>query len=167
MPQRYPPALGTRIGSRTRVGVAHRTGGKPSRARCAVDHRNLVLALPGALGGLLCAFGLQRLFVWLRPEFLSRIDTIGLNLPVLTVAIGTATLTVLICTWLPLHHAVGVAPHDLLRGGASGVVQPVALRGRLTMLMVVEIALGLLLVAAATIVSRDLLARWPENAVDW
>lgn len=125
----------------------------------------IVLVVPGALGGLAWAVVLQRLLISLRPAFLARLDTIGLNPSVLLFAFVCTALTTVLCTFLPLLHALRVPAQQLLRASTPGVIRDTPLRASLAALIVVEIALGVLLLVMATMVTRDLLDRWPREQI--
>ena len=140
-------------------------GAGPAQIARQLTLETLVLAIPGALGGLLCAWWLQRWLILLRPAFLSRIDDMRLDTSALVVTIVCTTVTVALCTSLPLWHALRGPRQDLLRRGASGM--PGHARRSLTLLTIAEIALGVTLLLAATMVTRNVLARLPQEPFDW
>jgi putative ABC transport system permease protein len=147
-------------------------GAGPAQLARQLTLETLVLAIPGAIGGLLCAYWLQQWLILLRPAFLSRIDDMRLDTPALVVTIVCTTVTVALCTSLPLWHALRVPRQELLRGGASGMLDSGMLGGgtlrrSLTLLTIAEIALGVTLLLAATMVTRNVLARLPQEPFDW
>lgn len=127
----------------------------------------LILLIPGVLAGLMCANLLQKALIWLRPVTLSRLDGVALNAPVLLFAIAAATVTVVLCTVLPLIQALRGAVPTLLRPAASGLTHDSSLRVGLTLLTIAEIALSIVLLVTATMVTRDLLNRWPREVIEW
>jgi putative ABC transport system permease protein len=147
-------------------------GAGPAQLARQLTLETLVLATPGAMGGLLCAYGLQQWLIVLRPAFLSRIDDMRLDTPALVVTIVCTTVTAALCTSLPLWHALRGPRQELLRGGASGMLSSgmlggATLRRSLTLLTIAEIALGVTLLLAATMVTRNVLARLPQEPFDW
>ena len=127
----------------------------------------LVLVLPGVAAGVACAYALQRLLIALRPAFLSRLDLMGLDWPVLLATVASLTATVALCTSPPLWHALRGPRQNPLRGGTPGVIVRESSQRSLTVLTVMEIALGLALLVVATSVMRDVVARLPGEAFDW
>jgi predicted permease len=142
-------------------------GAGPAQLARQLTLETLVLAIPGAIGGLLCAYWLQQWLILLRPPFLSRLDDMRLDTPALVVAIVCTTVTVALCTSLPLWHALRGPRHELLRGGGSGMLGGGAPRRSLTFLTIAEIALGMTLLLAATMVTRNVIARLPQEPFDW
>jgi predicted permease len=142
-------------------------GAGPAQLARQLTIETLVLAIPGAIGGLLCAWWLQQWLILLRPPFLSRIDDMRLDTPALAVTIVCTTVTVALCTSLPLWHALRGPRQELLRSGASGMLGGGRLRRSLTLLTIAEIALGVTLLLAATMVTRNVLARLPQEPFDW
>jgi putative ABC transport system permease protein len=63
------------------------------------------LSLAGATGGILLAWLLLRVFAPLFPDQIPRIESAGLNLPVLAFATGVSLLAVLVAALLPAHLA--------------------------------------------------------------
>jgi putative ABC transport system permease protein len=157
-----------RAAGRTReLGLRLTLGATRGHLARQLGLETLVLVVPGALGGLAWAVVLQRLLISLRPAFLGRLDTIGLNPSVLVVAILCTALTTVLCTFLPLLHALRVPAQQLLHAGTPGVIRDTPLRASLHALIVVEIAVSVLLLVMATMVTRDLLDRWPREQVAW
>jgi putative ABC transport system permease protein len=142
-------------------------GAGPAQLARQLTLETLVLAIPGAIGGLICAWWLQQWLMVLRPPFLSRLDDLRLDTPALVVAIICTTVTVALCTSLPLWHALRGPRQELLRRGASGMLGHGTLRRSLTLLTIAEIALGVALLLAATMVTRNVLARLPQEPFDW
>lgn len=152
-------------------------GAGPAQLARQLTLETLVIAIPGALGGLFCAWVLQQWLILLRPGFLSRIDEMRLDTSALVVAILCTTATVALCTSLPLWHALRGPRQDLMRRGASGIpgggtfgrgaLGRGTLGRSLTFLTIAEIALGVTLLLAATMVTRNVIARLPQEAFDW
>jgi len=113
----------------------------------------LSLSLLGALAGLGVATMTVRLLVALRPESLSRIEGTGLDAWTVSVAIAVAVGWALVFSLAPLVTAVRTEPSPVLLTGArltSGLVD----RRTRAVLVVLEVALGLVLLVSAGLLLR-------------
>lgn len=116
---------------------------------------SLLLAVIGAaLGVLIARWGLAALIV-ATPESLSRLRTVGLDLGVLAVAAGTMTLWTLLLASAPISEALRVHVREALQRDGRRVSD--GLRSRVRMgLTVAQVALSVVLVAAAVLLARTL-----------
>jgi putative ABC transport system permease protein len=118
----------------------------------------MLLALAGALAGVLLAKGLVRLFVGLAPSSFPRLQSISVDAGVLAFTLGLATLTGLIFGLGPARRGFAADPTESLRDtGARGATSAGA-RGASRVLVVAEIALAFMLVVGAGLMVKSLLA---------
>jgi putative ABC transport system permease protein len=118
----------------------------------------MLLALAGALAGVLLAKGLVRLFVGLALSSFPRLQSISVDAGVLAFTLGLATLTGLIFGLAPARRGFAADPTESLRDtGARGATSAGA-RGASRVLVVAEIALAFMLVVGAGLMVKSLLA---------
>jgi putative ABC transport system permease protein len=115
---------------------------------------SFVLAIAGAVAGLLLAWWASHAFVALAPAGIPRIDQVGLDPSVLIFTIGLSVLTTLLVGAAPAFRATHVNVHTTLsEGGRSGTSGRAATRLG-SILIVTEIALAVILVTGAGLLGR-------------
>ncbi len=114
----------------------------------------LVAGGGAALGVGLAALGLEG-FLALRPDALPRSGQIALDLPVLAFAAAVATLTALAFGLLPAWRAAARGPGEALRGDGRSATGGRGARTARGGLVVAEVALSLVLVAAAGLLLKS------------
>jgi putative ABC transport system permease protein len=133
-----------------------------SRARivAALLTESLLLSLAGGALGVLLAFGGVTLFKALAPPGISRIDDVRVDFTVLTFTVVLSVVTAVVFGLVPAIRGARVDLARALReGGRGGTSQ----RGRLgATLVVVELALAIVVVSGAGLLSRSFtaLAAW-------
>ena len=116
---------------------------------------SLVLSFAGGLVGLLLAAVALRVGVSLLPETLPRVSEIGLDWPVVAFALGLAILTGVVCGLAPAFASMRTSVNDTLKeGGRTGSSGGAHARLRST-LVVAEIAVALVLLAASGLLLRS------------
>lgn len=138
--------------------VAVRAAMGAGRLRLAAERllEAATLAVLGAAAGALCAvWGVDALVSLVPPE-MARIDEIGLDLPVLAFAVGLTGVTTLAFGLVPAWQGTGGDPVDVLRGSGRSIVGGRGLRTR-RVLVVIEIAVALVLLVGAGLLTRSLL----------
>ncbi len=118
----------------------------------------MLLSLMGGLLGLLLAAGLLRVFELLAPASFPRIATISLDLRVLGFSTVVACLAGIVAGVLPGMQVANAQPGDALREGSMRGATSASARAASRALVVSEIALAVVLVAAAGITVRSLQA---------
>jgi putative ABC transport system permease protein len=115
---------------------------------------SLMLAIAGAAAGLVLGWWASRAFVALAPAGIPRIDQVGLDPIVLAFTVGLSFLTTLLVGTAPALRATRVDLHDTLSdGGRSRTAGRRATRLG-SALIVTEIALAVILVTGAGLLSR-------------
>jgi putative ABC transport system permease protein len=124
----------------------------------------LLVSLAGAAAGVVASVGLVRLVVSIGSDFVPRADEIAMDWTVLAFALGTAVLTSVLSSAVPLWQAVRTAPIDALSAGARASAGA-RVRRLSQSLVIAEIALAftLLAVGAALIVHLQNLGRTPPG----
>ncbi|HWA86792.1 MAG TPA: ABC transporter permease [Opitutus sp.] len=116
---------------------------------------NLILAFLGSVAGVVLArWGLDALIGSLPAGWLPRADEIALNLPVLAITLALTVVTGVATGLAPALSASRITPGDALNDGARGSAAPSARRLR-SVLVVAEIALALVLLAATGVLGRS------------
>jgi putative ABC transport system permease protein len=122
----------------------------------------VLAAVSGALGLALAVGGL-RLLLAIDPLVVPRADTVGIDGRVLVFTVGLSLLTTLLFSIAPALRAVKLDLTDALKeGGRQGSTGVRAQRFR-DMLVVVEMALGVVLVIGAVLMVRSL---WALQKID-
>ena len=115
------------------------------------------LALGGGVFGVLLAFWGVEAFVATAPAGLPRVDGVTVSVPVLGVAVLLSLASALIFGLVPALHASSVRPgHALGEGGQRMAGGRGSRRGRST-LVVVELALALMLLTGAGLLTHSLI----------
>jgi len=144
-------------GERRRRELAVRVALGSSRGRLArlLLAESALLAIVGAAGGTLLAWGGVVLVRRLAPPSLPRIDEVTVDPRLLFVALVAATVSALLVGLLPALQATRVAPGEALKDGGRGAT---AGGGRLRWrqaLVSAEVALAVLLVVGAGLMVRS------------
>ena len=114
-----------------------------------------VAAASGA-AGLLAAYAGVRALVWMAPRDLPRVDEIALDGTVLAFAVVVTTLTALACGLWPAARLSNVNLQDALRDSGRGVAGSHAAARTRALLLVVQCALAIVLLAGAGLLVRSL-----------
>ena len=121
---------------------------------------SLLLGLAGGAAGVLLAYGSKDALLALSPARLPRVESVALDLTVLSVALGLSLLTGLLFGLPPALQASKLNVQQTLnQGGTRGS----SARGRWSlhgMLVVLEIALALVLVAGSGLLIRSFVRLW-------
>jgi putative ABC transport system permease protein len=116
---------------------------------------SLVLSVAGGLVGLVLAAVALRVGVSLLPETLPRINEIGVDWMVVAFALGLAVLTGVVCGLAPAFASIRTSVNDTLKeGGRTGTSGGGHARLR-SALVVAEIAIALVLLAASGLLLRS------------
>jgi putative ABC transport system permease protein len=114
------------------------------------------LSVIGGALGLVLATGLLRIFSILAPANFPRLASIGLDPAVLVFSSAVALLCGLVAGVLPGMHVAQVEPSDALRDGSSRGATPGRARTTSRLLVMSEVALAVMLVAAAGLTVKSL-----------
>ena len=141
-------------GRRLELALRRALGASRARIMRPLLIESLLLGLAASVVGVLVAWWSLPALLALVPDRLPRVDSVQIDASVIVFALGMALVTTTLAGLLP---AVSMGP-DLespLRGGGRGVTGAVARRGRRA-LVVAQVALAVIVVAAATLVARGL-----------
>jgi putative ABC transport system permease protein len=116
-----------------------------------------LLAIAGGAAGLALAAVLLRVFALVAPANFPRLATIGLDERVLGFSLAVALVTGLLAAVLPVLHVARGEPGEALREGSRGATAGRA-RTMSRLLVMGEIAMAVMLVAAAGLTIRSLQA---------
>ncbi|MGE0130006.1 MAG: ABC transporter permease [Blastocatellales bacterium] len=122
-------------------------------ARQLLTESVLIAALGGAVGVVFAIWGVD-LLLWLKPENLPLLETIGVDGRVLLFTLGVAVLTGLVFGLAPVWQAARVNVNDALKEGGRGAAGAAKHRLR-SALVIAEIALALLLLAGAGLLIKS------------
>jgi putative ABC transport system permease protein len=114
-----------------------------------------VVAVVAGAAGVLAAWAGIRGLVWLAPRDLPRVDEIALDGTVLAFALGVTTVTSLACGLWPASRSSRVNLQDALRDGGRGVAGSHAAARTRAVLLVVQCALAIVLLAGAGLLIRS------------
>ena len=134
------------------LAVRAALGGSRKRLAAQMLTESLLIAVAGALGGLwLSALGV-RLLLALRPDNLPRIESIGIDLPVLGFTTGAAALAALVFGLIPALRASRTSVGSVLQGAgrsaglaAGGAARSVVVMAEVALCFVLLIGSGLML----------------------
>lgn len=122
-----------------------------------------VLAAAAAITGVVAAVGGVRLLQWLQPNQLPRLDTIRVDVPVMMFACGVAIATVLIAGLIPALMTT-TAEASLVMGSGSRAIASAGIARRLRSgLIVAEMAISIVLLVGALLLTRSLFAQLDED----
>jgi putative ABC transport system permease protein len=116
----------------------------------------MLLALVGALSGLLIAYGAIELLTWSAPATLDRIEEVSIDWRVLAFALGAALATGVLFGLLPALQASRPRLNDTLKAGGAGSGTSVSRQRLRGALVVGEMALSVALLIAAGLLVRSL-----------
>jgi predicted permease len=148
-----------RAASRTRE-IALRAALGAGRARVVRQllTESCVLAVAAGLAGLLLASMLVQGLVALSPTNLPRIGDVRMDTTVLLFTLGLSLMSTVVFGLVPALHASRLDLSDALKqGGSKGAVSGASTRLR-SALVVIEVALSVILLAAAGLLTRSFLA---------
>ena len=114
------------------------------------------VAVVAGAAGVLAAYAGVRGLVWLAPRDLPRVDEISLDAVVLTFALAVTIVTALACGLWPAARLSRVNLQDALRDGGRGVAGSHAAARTRAVLLVVQCALAIVLLAGAGLLIRSL-----------
>jgi len=138
------------------IAVRSALGARRGRMLRQFLTESLMLALLGAIAGLLVAFAGIRLLVALGPADIPRVETVGFDIHVLLFVLIASVITGLVFglapAWQASHATLNDALKDSGRGSSAGI-----LRKRLQSILVAsEFALALVLLICAGLMVRSL-----------
>ncbi len=136
------------------MSIRRAMGARPLNLVATLSAESVLVGLLGGLGGAALAAGALAFFRRWTVE-LPRGADVSLDLRVLSVCIGLATLTALVCGLFPAVRAVGRDVQDGLRAGARGMSGGRSVRAFRSGLVVFEVAVSLVLVASAGLLMRS------------
>jgi putative ABC transport system permease protein len=114
------------------------------------------VAVAAGAAGILAAYAGIRGLVWLAPRDLPRVDEIALDWIVLTFAVAVTTVTAVACGLWPAWQLSKVNLQDALRDNGRGVTGSRAAARTRAVLLVVQCALAIVLLAGAGLLVRSL-----------
>jgi len=114
------------------------------------------LAAAAGAAGVLAAYAGIRAILWLAPPDLPRIDEIALDGTVLAFAVGLTTVTALAFGLWPAWRLSRVNLQEALRESGRGMSSSHAAAGMRSVLLVVQCALAIMLLAGAGLLLRSL-----------
>ncbi len=114
------------------------------------------VATGAGAAGVFAAYAATRGLVWLAPRDLPRVDEIALDWIVLAFAVAVTTLTAVACGLWPASRLSKVNLQDALRDSGRGVAGSRAAARTRTVLLVVQCALAIVLLAGAGLLVRSL-----------
>lgn len=124
---------------------------------------SVMLALGGAVGGVLIAFFLIKGLVALSPGDVPRLDQAHINGPVLAFALGVGMVSSLLIGLVPAMRSASPALQASLRDGARGAGTGAARERLRAVLVAAEVALALTLLTGAGLLIRT---AWQLQHVD-
>ena len=139
--------------------VAVRTALGASRARLVrqIFTESAVLAVLGGIVGVLLAYWSVKAVIAGAPPEVPRLDTATVSVPVLAVALVVSLLSAMLFGIAPALHASGVRPGQALGEGGQRLAGGQRSRRGRTTLVVVELALALMLLAGAGLLTHSLI----------
>ena len=114
------------------------------------------VALTAGVAGIAAAYAGIRALVWLAPRDLPRVDEIALDLTVLAFAVAVTTLTAVLCGLWPASRVSRLNLQDALRDSGRGVAGSHGAARTRAVLLVVQCALAIVLLAGAGLLLRSL-----------
>lgn len=143
------------VGRAREIAIRSAIGADRARIAMQLLGENVVLALAGGVAGGIIGAAAVRIFVAVAPSDLPRLGEIGLDVGALGGAIGITALAMLLFGVAPAITTSRSDAADVLRAGTR---QGVARRSRRTteVLVGVQIALAVLVLSAAALVTRSL-----------
>ena len=139
--------------------VAVRTALGASRARLIrqIFTESAVLAIVGGMVGVLLAFWSVRAVIAAAPPDVPRLESATVSIPVLAVALVISLLSAMLFGLAPALHASGVRPGQALGEGGQRLAGGQRSRRGRTTLVVVELALALMLLSGAGLLTHSLI----------
>jgi putative ABC transport system permease protein len=148
-----------RQASRAReISVRLALGAPRGRLIAHLLSESAVIALVGAVAGVLIAFGAVQLLVWIEPAQFTRLDAIAVDLPAMAFATFGAALCVMLAGLSPAIVSTRTDAVLAMRTGSRGTVGPGSVRWLRSGLVVAEIATSIILIVGATLLTRSLVA---------
>jgi putative ABC transport system permease protein len=154
--------LGRTAARRKELAIRTALGARRGRLIRQIVTETFVLALAGAVLGLLLAFWVTEFFVSVGGDAIPRAETIGIDARVLLFTLGLAVVSAMLAGLLPSIHATkaGLREHLQEGGRESGTGGSGRTRSAL---IAAEVALAFVLLAGAGILVRTL---WSMQQVD-
>ena len=147
--------LGRAVARRREIAVRLALGATRGRIMRQLVTESVVLALGGALGGVLLAWWTRAWLIAVAPEEILRIESTGLDRHVLGFTLVVAILTGIVFGLLPARQvAAGAVATDLADGSARGTAGPRAGRTR-DLLVTAQIGVALVLLVGAGLLLRS------------
>ena len=139
------------------VAVRTALGASRSRLIRQIFTESAVLAIAGGTVGVLLAFWSVRAVIAAAPPDVPRLETATVSVPVLAVALIVSLLSAMLFGLAPALHASGVRPGQALGEGGQRLAGGQRSRRGRTTLVVVELALALMLLAGAGLLTHSLI----------
>jgi predicted permease len=143
------------IRRRREIAVRLALGARASTVLRQAIVESMVLSVAGGAVGLALAAAALRVGVSLLPQTLPRINSIGLNWPVMLFALGLALLTGLLCGLAPAFAAIRTSVNETLKGGGRAGTSGSGHSRLRSALVVAEIAVALTLLTASGLLLRS------------
>jgi len=145
------------------VAIRSALGASRTRLLGELCAENLVLALAGSLAGVALAHGALRLLIVLDAGQLPRVQEAGLDARVLGFTLAITVFTALLFGLFPARHLLGCDLNRLIRQTGRGSVHARMAQRSRSLLVVLQMALSLVLVAGAGLMIRNLLRLETES----
>ena len=139
------------------VAIRSALGASRTRLLREVFSENVLLALTGSLAGLVLAHGALRLLVRLDAGQLPRVQEAALDARVLFFTMVLTLLTAFLFGLFPARHMLAADLNHMLRQTGRGSVHSLMARRSRNLLIVLQTALSLVLLAGAGLMIRNLL----------
>ena len=141
-------------GRRQELAVRSALGAGRTNITTGLLFESAVLGVTGGVIGLALAYGALRVLVAAAPTGLPRLHEIGINLPVLLFAAGTALFVSVVIGMLPVIKYSGVQINTGLREGGRALSQSRERHRARKALVVVQVALALVLLICSGLMIR-------------
>ena len=145
-------------GRKQELAIRAALGASPGRIACELLFESLVVGLIGGLLGLGFAYAAVRFLVALAPSGLPRIDSIGVDVPVLLFTLAVAILTSLLFGSVPVLKYAGARAGIGLREGGRTLSQSRERHRARSILVTVQMALAFVLLICSGLMIRTFYA---------
>jgi predicted permease len=141
-------------GRRREMALRAALGASPGRLRRQGLVESCLLGLLGGAAGIALAAGLVQVFLAIAPSDTSRLNEISADWTLVWFALGSSLVSGVVFGLAPARRASRMDPNDALKEGTGGSVKGTPLFGNA--LVVVEVALGFILLIGSTLMMQTL-----------